>query len=286
MNTEFENYYLSLFKDRWRSLRQALIAQEIQVARLNSHSEVKSLKFKKFHDQYPSLYLEFLKEIPRDEKGVLVYYIMDPASYIVAHALEVQPEDAVLDMCAAPGGKTLVLAESLKGKGTLIANELSQTRRERLKKVLQQYIPRAQREHIYISGKEGGKFALTHAEFFDKILVDAPCSGERHLLQSPGDYAQWSLKKVKSLAQRQYALLTAALVALKPGGRIVYSTCALNPGENDGVLERLLDKKKNFKILNVDLDVNLNFENTKYGTQFMPDTCGFGPMYFSVIQKD
>lgn len=283
----FDSFYQNIFNERWQTLREALVSAERQVARWNQF--VPFEKCGEFGEAFTALPQSYLlknsSEIPRSGEGLLNYYVMDPASQFAARALDVQSGDSVLDMCAAPGGKTLILAEALRSEGELLANEMSEARRERLKKVIQQYIPRDVRDRVWVTGKDGGKFALTHKEKFDRILVDAPCSGERHLLDSPKDLAEWSPSRSEKLAQRQYALLTAALLAVKSGGRIVYSTCALSPLENDGVIAKLLKKKEGFRILPVELPVP-EAERTEFGLQFLPDRCGYGPIFYSVIEKD
>ena len=283
---EFELYYRNLFNERWDSLRASLLSAEKQVARWNQFIPfaMRAEFGEKLAALPQSYFLKNSLEIPRSADNLLSFYVMDPASQFAAQALEVQSGDSVLDMCAAPGGKTLILAESLRDEGEILANEMSEARRERLKKVIQQYIPRNVRDRVWVTGKDGGKFALTHKEKFDRILVDAPCSGERHLLASPKDLADWSPSRSEKLAQRQYALLTAALLAVKPDGRIVYSTCALSPLENDGVIKKLLKKKEGFEVLLTDLPVP-EAERTEFGIQFLPDRCGYGPIYYSVLQK-
>lgn len=261
---------------RWPALLQALASAERQVLRWNQFSTLA-----------PGMALSAAAEkaeIPRDENGLLRYYIMDPASYWAAKALDVQPGDVVLDMCAAPGGKTLILAEALRESGELTANEMSEARRERLKKVIQQYVPRNVRDRIWVTGKDGGKFALTHQQKFDRILVDAPCSGERHLFETKKELQEWKPSRSEKLAQRQYALMTAALLACKPGGRIVYSTCSISDFENDDVIEKLGKKKEGkFKVLETDLPMP-GAEKTKYGIRLWPDRCEAGPIYYSVLQ--
>jgi len=262
--------------ERWPALLKALLASETQVLRWNQ-----------FANPPPQQELSELTgkgEIPRDSAGLLQYYVMDPASYWAAKALEVQDGDVVLDMCAAPGGKSLILAETLMTSGELIANEMSEARRERLKKVIQQYIPRDIRDRVWVTGKDGGKFALTHKQKFDRILVDAPCSGERHLFETRKELDEWKASRSEKLAHRQYALLTAALLACKPEGRIVYSTCSISDLENDHVIEKLLKKKEGqFEVLETPLPM-AGAERTKYGIRMWPDRCQAGPIYYSVLK--
>jgi len=265
----FQNFFSHIYGERWDFLLKALSDKEKQVARPNLFAKC-------------SFDWDGIGEIPRAENGLLGFYIMDPASIAVAKALMVEPEQFVLDMCAAPGGKTLLLIEALGLSGQLLANEISEPRRQRLKKVIQQYVPRDVRDHVSISGKDGGLFALSHKQYFDRILVDAPCSGERHLLQNQKELSLWTENRSKKLAQRQYALLTAALLAIKPGGRIVYSTCSISPYENDAVIAELKRRKgESFEVLK--LSAPEFSEETEYGFQFLPDRNGWGPIYLSIL---
>ncbi len=274
---EIEDFYLSLIGPRWNTLRPFLLNDEQRVARWNRFAS--GIPEETYFDY------EKVSEISRDENNLLQYYVMDLASIFVARALGVQDGDMVLDMCAAPGGKSLILAEMMGSAGELTANELSEARRERLKKVIQQYIPRDVRDRVWVTGRDGGKFALSHAEKFDRILIDAPCSGERHLIADESAIKEWKKTRSEKLAQRQYALLTAGLIAMKPGGRMVYSTCSISPLENDGVIAKLLKKKEGFRTVKTELPVE-SAERTEYGIQLWPDVTGFGPMYYCVIEKD
>lgn len=291
VNSKFEEFYSDTFKERWPALRESLLVKETQVHRLNQFANSSSCS----GEIGQSLFSNHLTEVHRDpQTNLLQSYVMDPASIIVAEALKVAPNDDVLDMCAAPGGKTLVLAEHLKnGEGNLIANEISEGRRDQLIKVIQQYVDRTTRDRVRVSGKDGGLFAKSHPESFDKILLDAPCSGERHLLQNQKELVLWTKSRTEKLAHRQYALLTAALICLKPHGRMVYSTCALSPEENDQVLKKLLKKKEGFRILTSPDEClpemqgfDAFIEKTEHGHQVLPDKNGFGPLYWAVIVKN
>jgi 16S rRNA C967 or C1407 C5-methylase (RsmB/RsmF family) len=105
------------------------------------------------------------------------------------------------------------------------------------------------------------------------------------VLENKKAMEEWSPRRGEHLATRQYSLLSAALLAAKPGGRIVYSTCSINPDENDGVIHKLLKKKKDYVTL-VPQETTEVGEKTQYGVAFMPDRCGFGPLYYSVIEKN
>lgn len=265
----FQDFFALVYGARWPDLLNHLQQSESQIPRRNLFS-TGDIPYVSGQD------------LQRGAEGLLHYYIMDAASIQVAQALEVQDGDSVLDMCAAPGGKTLILIEALKNSGELIANEISEARRDRLTKVIQQYVPRSIRDRVRVSGKDGGKFALTHKQTFDRILVDAPCTGERHLLQNKKELSLWSESRSKKLAQRQYALLTAALLSAKPGARIVYSTCSISPYENDQVIDKLLQKKEGFSVVEYQ-PLLPGAEMTKHGWLWLPDKSGFGPIFMSVV---
>lgn len=289
---DLNEFYSSFWGDRWPLLRESLRAPERQVARLNAF--LASEAFLDF-DSVPVSDLglpglveanESLRgEIRRDvDSGLLKYYIMDPASVWISRALDVQPGDVVLDMCAAPGGKSLVLAEKIQVAGELICNEPSPNRRDRLIKVIQQYVPRSIRERIRVTGKAGGLFSKTHPDIFDRILVDAPCSGERHLLANKKELENWSSNRSERLASEQYALLSGALIAAKAGARIVYSTCSLSRLENDEVIQKLIKKKgESFKVIRMECPPE--GECTEFGVQFLPDKSKMGPLYACALVK-
>jgi 16S rRNA C967 or C1407 C5-methylase (RsmB/RsmF family) len=286
--TSFDEYYAQIYQERWPVLKAALVAETKQVARLNAFiSEDLKAKYQgeSFCEFLPNSFWAKGHSPERSADDLLDFYVLDPASVLVAQALGVQAGDRVLDMCAAPGGKTLVLFEALAGEGELIANDLSPDRRERLKKVIHQYVPREQRNHLWIKGQDAVQFGLKDPGSFDRILLDAPCSGEKHLLENEKAFQEWSPRRSEHLAVRQYSLLASALLALKPGGRLVYSTCTLSPQENDGVIGKLLKKKKQkVKLIQMEPPIP-GAEKTEFGVSFLPDQLGFGPLYFSVLEK-
>lgn len=290
----FDNYYAEIYADRWPTLKAALLQPEKQVRKWNTLCSVD--KAGVFLDWLPnSTWLEEKTEIPRTPEGLLSYYILDPASVLCARSLKVEPGQKVLDLCAAPGGKSLVLAQDLfvqdNSESELILNELSASRRERLTKVVQNYIPKKYRQQVWVKGNDGAILAMKNPNQFDRILLDAPCSGERHLLENPKELSQWKKSRSQILANKQYALLAGAGLALKPAGKIIYSTCSISPFENDRLIEKFMKKKgENFKILPLE-EIKENqalkqmVEPTEFGVTFMPDRCGFGPLYFCLIEK-
>lgn len=242
-----------------------------------------------YGERWPRLYEALLNEAPKLERpcfGGFAHYGMDEASMVAAEALQVAPGHDVLDLCAAPGGKTLILAENLKGKGMLVSNELSSARRLRLKKVVEEHVPTEIQGLIHVTGYDGNQFGLKRANQFDRVLLDAPCSSERHLLHEDQEQKDWKESRTKQLAMRQYSLLCSALLSLKSGGKLVYSTCSISPLENDEVIKRLLHRKKEEVMLDPDTTDLAQYEETEFGFQLFPDRFeGKGPIYFSRLMK-
>ena len=243
---------------------------------------------KLFGERWPAL-LESLKGEPRFEtlrfEQSLEPYYLDSASVFAAKALGVEPGMDVLDMCAAPGGKSLIIASMLQGRGSLQCNDRSPERRVRLEHVLENSLPAEWRNIIKVTGYDGVKFGLHKKESFDRILLDAPCSSDRHVLNSPAHLEVWSAKRIKRLSVEQGSLLASAIDALRPGGVLVYGTCALSPLENDGVVSRILKKRPAAQTVEI-TDIPEGADRTEFGVHILPDkTQGSGPIYCAKIQK-
>jgi 16S rRNA C967 or C1407 C5-methylase (RsmB/RsmF family) len=290
-NPAFEAHYRSIFGERWTRLRRALCEPARHAARLNSaHPEPTS----RLPDAAePIEWLPGCRQLPPGESFPpppeeadvpRAYYPMDAASVWAARVLQVESGDRVLDTCAAPGGKTLVLAEAMGERGFLVANDRSSSRRARLHDVLETHLPAARRERIRVTGHDATKWGLHQQNLYDRILVDAPCSGERHLLDDPARLRDWSDGRPERMAHRQYPMLCAALDAVRVGGRILYSTCALSPTENDEVVERLLERSPD-AVDPLELDDDIG-ESTTYGRAIRPDTSGgWGPMFVAALER-
>lgn len=293
INSLFEEHFSNQFDKRWSQLREALQKKEKQILRINRFSSAAIELKENLQGDYilcDFLPYSYWRPDGKNSEEKNLFYIMDPASVIVAKALEAKPHELVLDLCAAPGGKSLVMAEDMFFAGNvvtgqLISNEYSESRRDRLLKVFQNYIPKDNRQFINVKGLDGNQYGLRQPETYDKILADVPCSGERHLFENPSELKLWTARRTKNLAIRQYSLLSSSWLACKENGRIVYSTCSISQLENDEVV-RKLTKKRAVEILRPDFLKNFSFlEQTEFGYQILPDVVGFGPMYFAVIKK-
>ncbi len=197
--------------------------------------------------------------IPEHQLGY--FYIQDPASMLPGVILKPKPGEMVLDMCSAPGSKTSHLAMYMENEGIIQANDSDGKRLSALGINLQKLgihntiITKMQGQHL----KQGG---------FDKILVDAPCSGTGTIRRNFKIAKMWSPSMVKSLKGLQYKLLEKAYELTKPNGNIVYSTCTLEPEENEGVVSKLLENH-NASLENINVDIKRQpaikeFEGIKY----------------------
>ena len=173
-----------------------------------------------------------------------LYYLQEPSAMTPASRLVSQPGDRVLDLCAAPGGKATELGARLHGKGVLVANDISASRAKALLKNVEVFGIR----NSFIVNEVPAKLAENFPEFFDKILVDAPCSGEGMFRKDPAVAKVWDGNKPYECAKQQKEIITRAAQMLAPGGDLLYSTCTFSPEENEQVIQFLLDSREDMEI--------------------------------------
>jgi 16S rRNA C967 or C1407 C5-methylase (RsmB/RsmF family) len=275
INEKFENYFSEIRKN-WPELRQALLQDEKQIGFSSFQHSLQEIL--KNPDAYPAGDSQ-----KRTTEGFLENYVMDPASLLPVYALDLEKNHNVLDLCAAPGGKSLAILGQIPNGG-LVANDSSKDRFLRLKKVLKEYSPESAHPNYKTTLGDGRTFFKTK-EVFDRVLVDVPCSSERHLLKNEKHLALWTPKQAESLAIKQYTLLCTALLCTEPQGLIVYSTCSINPVENDQVIAKALKKKGDqceLDLPNIDF---LGAQKTDYGYWISPTEQGFGPIYLSRLRR-
>lgn len=192
-------------------------------------------------------------------------YVQEAASMIPPVVLDPEPGEIILDMCAAPGSKSSQIAQYMENKGLLVCNDVSGKRLAPLGINLQ----RCGVTNTIITLMEGWRFRGFE---FDKILVDAPCSGTGTIRKSLRTLKDWNPNSIRMMANQQKKLLAAAFDNLKPGGTAVYSTCTLEPEEDEGVVSWLLGKYPDAKLEEIRLDLKrsgpvLEFGKEKYNPE-------------------
>ena len=185
---------------------------------------------------------------PYHEAGV--YYIQEPSAMAVVSLLDPKPGERVLDLCAAPGGKTTHIASRLNGKGLLVSNEIHPARA----KILSQNVERMGIGNAIVTNEDSGSLAEFFPEFFDCMVVDAPCSGEGMFRKDEQARNEWSEANVRLCAERQQEILDNAAKMLKPGGRMVYSTCTFAPEEDEDGIAAFLERHPEFSVVCLEKD--------------------------------
>ncbi|MCS6784342.1 MAG: RsmB/NOP family class I SAM-dependent RNA methyltransferase [Candidatus Caldarchaeum sp.] len=183
-------------------------------------------------------------------------YVQGPVSMLITDLLEIEPGCRVLDLCAAPGSKATHIAQKQAGKGVLVANDVSRTRLKALASNMQ----RCGVVNGIITLADGRRFGYRHREFFDRVLVDAPCSSLGIGMKDWTVLKYWNPKTSIRLARLQTNLLFSGYSALKKGGILVYSTCTFHPYENEMVVSSLVEKHGDAEVVQLGLQ-NIEFDN-------------------------
>ena len=214
---------------------------------------------------------------PYHEAGV--YYIQEPSAMAPVHFLNPKPGETILDLCAAPGGKSTQIASKMDGQGLLITNEIHSQRA----KILSENIERMGIANAIVLNETPQRLAERFEALFDKILVDAPCSGEGMFRKNYEAGAEWSLSNVELCAKRQDEILDCAAGMLKAGGTIVFSTCTFSEEENEGSVQRFLERHPEFEVQNVPVYVGM--EQGEWGVRLWPHKMKGEGHFLSVLKK-
>jgi NOL1/NOP2/sun family putative RNA methylase len=269
--SDFRRYKEILNEPILRSIRCNTL--KISPDELKTRLEKRGWKIKQPWSKHPEVMIVENELLPGElgralEHQLGYYYIQELASMLPVLVLSPQPNETILDLCASPGSKTTQIASKMENKGTLFANEVSLSRI----KILASNLERCGATSTIITRKEGAILCekLEKENFmWDRILVDAPCSGEGTLRSTPKTALMWNIKTVKHLPRIQTQLIESALKILKPNGILVYSTCTHAPEENEGVLDYILKKFPNVKIEAISLPIKCRPGLTEWkGTKF------------------
>ncbi|KAJ8406374.1 hypothetical protein AAFF_G00306050 [Aldrovandia affinis] len=300
----FDMVYGTQLGDLWPSVRVSMLSEQKYGALINNFSEaaevMEELQLQGALDfVYNGMVKSRFKPARPHNSGTLGYYLMDAASLLPVLALDVQEGHTVLDLCAAPGGKTLALLQT-QAIGHLAVNDFSASRTSRLRRVLQSYVPREywSEDTVQITSCDGRKFGELERDTFDRVLVDVPCTTDRHsLLEEDNNiFKKTRMKERQKLPLLQAQLLVAGLEAARPGGEVVYSTCTLSQLQNEYVVEQALHVAQEAGITAHVQDLRafarlfaatFHFApNPRLGELVLPHlTANFGPIYFCKLRR-
>lgn len=174
-----------------------------------------------------------------------LYYIQEPSAMSAAELLAPVPGETVLDLAAAPGGKTTHIASLMQGNGLLVSNEIHPERA----KILAENVERLGIAHALVTSATPGELAIRFPEAFDRIMLDAPCSGEGMFRKDADAINEWSQEHVIMCSSRQWDILQDAYSMLKPGGHLAYSTCTFNRKENEEIVDRILNSYPDMELI-------------------------------------
>lgn len=182
------------------------------------------------------------------------YYIQEPSAMAAVEVLAPKPGERILDLCAAPGGKSTQIAGRMQGQGLLVSNEVIGERA----RVLSQNVERMGVAGCVVCSEKPERMAALFPAFFDRVLVDAPCSGEGMFRKEEAAREEWSPETVRMCAERQALILEEAAKTVRPGGVLVYSTCTFSPEENEGTVSAFLRTHEEYTIEETELESSLS----------------------------
>ncbi|WP_297818954.1 RsmF rRNA methyltransferase first C-terminal domain-containing protein [uncultured Lactobacillus sp.] len=247
---EFKNKYRKLLGEKdSQKFFEAIDGKKINGFRLNPLKQnYKNVSYD-LSDKVPFIDNGFYGKISGNDIEWLSGYVysQDPSAMFPAQISQVKPGQRVLDLCAAPGGKSTALASKLADQGILVANEISSSRVKKLRENLEKWGS----SNVLITNESPDKLVSSFKNYFDTILVDAPCSGEGMFRKDPEAMKYWSQDYVLTCQSRQKEILQHAYQMLAPGGKLVYSTCTFSPEEDEQIVEWLVNKYK-MQVLPID----------------------------------
>ena len=241
---QFDARMKSLLKDEYDDFKKALLEKPVKGLYLNRNKKnVERVLEEQYIEHHPIVengYLYDENYHPGRSAYFLagLYYIQEPSAMLVADALPIEPDDFVLDMCAAPGGKSCEIASRLTGEGVLIANDIEASRA----RILSENIERFGLDNTIVTNVDPMRFTKQFQDAFDKIVLDAPCSGEGIFRKLEQAVDTWSEDKVLECAHIQKNLLKGAYDMLKQGGMVIYSTCTYSYEENEAMVHYAVDE--------------------------------------------
>ena len=254
LGSEYEEFLVSFDHEKYQALRLNPLKLRTESGRTDDSTVIEE-KIQQTFRLHPVPWADngyyYTKEDqpgkhPWHEAGL--YYIQEPSAMAPVTLLSPQPGERILDLCAAPGGKSTQIASAMEGEGLLVTNEIHPARA----KILSENVERMGIRNACVLNETPEHLADIFEEYFDRILVDAPCSGEGMFRKNEVACEEWSPENVQLCADRQDGILECAARMLVPGGRLVYSTCTFAPAENEGSISRFLAMHEEFEIVPID----------------------------------
>lgn len=243
LGQEYEDFIKSYNEERFYGLR--INTLKVSVERFLQLSTFKLEKVPWVNEGFYYNHNDKLTKHPYYFAGL--YYIQEPSAMAPGDVINVVPNDRVLDLCAAPGGKSTQIAAKLAGQGLLVTNDINPSRVKALVKNIELYGIK----NAVITNENPERLAEKFPTFFDKIVVDAPCSGEGMFRKDDSAGKSWNIYSTKKCSLMQKNILDLASKMLKPQGYILYSTCTFSPEENECIIDDFLKNNKNFELIDI-----------------------------------
>ncbi|MDQ0657310.1 RsmB/NOP family class I SAM-dependent RNA methyltransferase [Paenibacillus sp. W2I17] len=272
-----------IFAERMKSLLGDEFEQFMKSYDQSPHAGLRVNTLKISMEQFDEIAPFDLRSIPWCETGFYVphgvkpglhpyyhaglYYIQEPSAMAPVELLQVEPGDRVLDLCAAPGGKTTQIAAKLQGKGVLVTNDIHAERTKALAKNVELYGVR----NAVVLNESPERIANAFPHYFDKVLIDAPCSGEGMFRKDEDMVKSWEHHSVEKCVLMQRDILETAARLLAPGGTIVYSTCTFAPEENEAMIAEFLNVNRDFVVMDIPEETGFAPGRPEWVRQMMPE---------------
>lgn len=282
----------ALFGDEYKDFEKSFTTAESSVGiRINTLKSSAADKLSALPDSFDPV--PWCKDGRYGDKSLLngkhpyhaagLFYFQEPSAMAAVPLACIKPGERVLDLCAAPGGKSTQAAAMLAGKGLLVANELVPSRA----KILSENIERMGVKNAVVTNEAPEKLAKKYPEYFDCIILDAPCSGEGMFRKEPQALTEWSSEHSDACAVRQKHIAESAVKMLAPGGRLVYSTCTFSYCENEGVAEYITSANPDIHLIpSVASGLSKGFDKQGLTARILPHKARGEGHFAALFEKD
>lgn len=286
---KYLNAMKSLLKDEYDDYLACFDNPQIHSLRVNT-SKISVDRFKEIFpynlEQVPwckdGFYFDDLSISKHPYYYAGLYYLQEASAMLPAEVLPIEEGDIVLDACAAPGGKSLKLLDKLNNTGLLVSNDISISRAN----ALLRNIERAGFSNYYVIAKDIIELEEHFPKYFDKILLDAPCSGEGMFRKDKALIESWKERDSEYFSPIQKRLIQACINMLKDGGKLIYSTCTFDVREDEEIIQYVLDNNSNIKLLPIEKYDGFKDANDGYGVKLFPHRIKGEGHYVCLLQKD